>query len=121
MGVRENRFNVFFVMAPPSQGLEPPANPERFKLPILEPLGKQTQPSAVIVQNLQTIGSFATEQEQVTREWIGIQHVRQLRGQTIEAITHADRATCQIDLRAWHTWITMPLSTPLAPVAARAR
>src|SRR6188472_4588703 len=26
----ENRFDVFFVMAPPSQAVEPPANPERF-------------------------------------------------------------------------------------------
>src|SRR5215211_5843627 len=26
----ENRFEVFFVMAPPSQGSEPPANPARF-------------------------------------------------------------------------------------------
>ena len=26
----ENRFEVFFVMAPPSQGSEPPANPGRF-------------------------------------------------------------------------------------------
>ena len=26
----ENRFDVFFVIAPPSQGVEPPANPARF-------------------------------------------------------------------------------------------
>jgi hypothetical protein len=26
----ENRFDVFFVMAPPSQAVEPPANPARF-------------------------------------------------------------------------------------------
>src|SRR5215207_8075821 len=34
----ENRFEVFFVMAPPSQGLEPPANPARFSC--RPPLGR---------------------------------------------------------------------------------
>jgi hypothetical protein len=31
----ENRFDVFFVMAPPSQAVEPPANQERFSAPLL--------------------------------------------------------------------------------------
>src|SRR5215469_12341434 len=36
----------------------------------------------------------------MTRERVGVQHTRDLRGQSIEPVAHADRATRQIDLGA---------------------
>ena len=42
------------------------------------------------------------ETKQMSREWIGRQHLLHLRGQAVKAVTHADRAAGQIDPGAWH-------------------
>jgi len=36
----------------------------------------------------------------MSREWVGVQHARNLRGQSVEPVAHADRAARQVDLGA---------------------
>src|SRR5690349_2211559 len=61
----ENRFDVFFVMAPPSQAVEPPANPARFirRAKIIEPEASSGAGLSLLVSpgDRRTLGSRVAE------------------------------------------------------------
>ena len=66
----------------------------------LQPLGEQAQAGAVPVKDLQIVTSLATKNEDVAGIGVGLKNIRDLRGQAVEAVTHADRPGREIDLGA---------------------
>src|SRR3954454_12187580 len=58
------------------------------------------QARPVPVKGLQIVTTFATEEEQVARVRVGLERVRHLRRQAVEAVAHADRPAGQVHLGA---------------------
>ena len=65
---------------------------------LLQPLGDEAQPRAVPVQTFEIVTALAAEDEEVTAEWIGPDHLLHLRRQAVEAVPKIDWAACEEDL-----------------------
>lgn len=68
---------------------------------MLEPLGEETKSSTVPMDDLDEVGSgAASEHKQMAEERILLQYTLHQHRQTVDALTHVDKAKCQMHLHA---------------------
>jgi hypothetical protein len=65
--------------------------------PFLQTLGEKTQAGAVSGQNLHVVAAFAAKHERRPRIRVGVQHLRDIRGQPVETAPPVHGLASQID------------------------
>jgi hypothetical protein len=85
----------------------------------LQSLHEYRQPVTVPPESLQAVGSLVDKDEQITRANVLAELTLHDRHQTIETLSHVDRTTMQIDVRAGDGWQSGVHHRPVTALSIR--